>query len=258
MISSPLRDRGTLLFVFLVSFMAVDAVIAEFTGTKIFSLEKTLDIDPIYFNLWGMKLSLDLTAGVVFWPLVFVITDLINEYFGRRGVYIASFLTASLIGYAFLCVNIAMNLEPSEFWIIERLNDGTVINREEAFQTVFKQSGWIMLGSITAFLIGQLLDALSFYLIKLKTGERMLWIRATGSTAISQLVDSFVVIYIAFGIGSDWSMVHVIAVATLNYIYKIVAAIAVTPLIYIAHWIIELYLGKSLAYRLKASALKMS
>ncbi len=258
MFNNPLKDRGALLFVFLVSFMAVDAIIAEFTGTKIFSLEKTLGIDPFYFNLWGMKLSLDLTAGVVFWPLVFVITDLINEYFGRRGVRIASFITALLIGYSFLSVNVALNLEPSEFWMLDKLSDGTIINREEAFHAVFKQSGWIMIGSITAFLIGQLLDALSFYWIRTKTGDRMLWLRATGSTAISQLIDSFVVIYIAFGIGADWSMAHVIAVATLNYIYKLVAAIAVTPLIYIAHWIIELYLGRNLACRLKTTALRMS
>ncbi len=258
MFNSPVKDRGSLLFVFLVSFMAVDAVIAEFTGTKIFSLEKTLGIEPIYVNLWGMRLSMDLTAGVVFWPLVFVITDLINEYFGRRGVRIASFITALLIGYAFLSVNVALNLEPSEFWMLEELKDGQVLNRETAFHIVFKQSGWIMVGSITAFLIGQLLDALSFYWIKKKTGERFLWLRATGSTAISQLIDSFVVIYIAFGIGADWSMVHVVAVATLNYLYKLAAAIAVTPIIYIAHWLIELYLGKNMACRLKTTALRMS
>jgi len=87
------------------------------------------------------------------------------------------------------------------------------------------------------------------------TGEKKAWLRATGSTAISQLVDSFVVLYIAFVLGPQkWSMELFYAVGTLNYIYKMCAAIALIPLLYIARGLIHSYLGESQARHLREQA----
>ncbi len=149
-----------------------------------------------------------------------------------------------------------MGLEPADFWIVRQIPGYGPVNMELAFDLVFGQSTWIIIGSITAFVVAQIIDALSFYLIKRVTGEKMLWLRATGSTFISQLIDSYIVIWIAFGLGAGWEIQRVLAVGTLNYIYKGVAAIAVTPLIYLFHEFVEWYLGRSRADRLKRLAMK--
>ncbi|HNF72760.1 MAG TPA: queuosine precursor transporter, partial [Chitinophagaceae bacterium] len=104
--------------------------------------------------------------------------------------------------------------------------------------------------------IGQVLDVFIFHRIKQYTGERMIWLRATGSTLISQAIDSFVVIFIAFRLGQNWSLPKVLAIASVGYAYKFVIAILVTPVIYWIHHWIEWYLGHDLASEMKQSALK--
>ena len=66
---------------------------------------------------------------------------------------------------------------------------------------------------------------------------------ATGSTLVSQLVDSFVVLYVAFYVFGNWSMDQVLSVANTNYWYKFAAAILLTPVLYLAHYLIDRYLG---------------
>ena len=87
------------------------------------------------------------------------------------------------------------------------------------------------------------------------TGEKYVWLRATGSTVISQLIDSFVVLFIAFYIGQSWDIKLVLAIGTMNYIYKFIMAIILTPVIYFIRWLIKQYLGEVEAERLKAEAI---
>ena len=93
-----------------------------------------------------------------------------------------------------------------------------------------------------------------FHKIKTITAEKKIWLRATGSTLISHLVDSYIVLIIAFWIGSDWELTRVLAIGTVNYIYKFGMAILLTPAIYLGHFIIERYLGHDLAKQLKEEA----
>jgi uncharacterized integral membrane protein (TIGR00697 family) len=92
---------------------------------------------------------------------------------------------------------------------------------------------------VTAFLVGQLIDVTVFQRIRAATGERLIWLRATGSTAVSQLVDSFIVLYIAFVLGpQQWPIPLFLAVGTVNYAYKMAMAIALIPLLYLGRrWI---------------------
>ncbi|MCC7029709.1 MAG: VUT family protein, partial [Chitinophagaceae bacterium] len=76
----------------------------------------------------------------------------------------------------------------------------------------------------------------------------------TGSTLVSQLIDSFVVIIIAFKLGQHWSWPKVLAIALVGYSYKFLVAILITPLIYLVHHLIEKYLGADLAVTMKDSA----
>lgn len=249
-----ITNKANLLFLILGGFFIANALIAEFIGVKIFAMEDTLGIEPLNWNLFGQTGSLNFTAGVLLWPVVFIMTDIINEYFGQRGVRVLSFLAVGLISYAFLMAYWAMGLSPAEWWISVNADKG-VPDMQAAFSNVFGQGMWIIVGSLIAFLIGQIADVLVFHRIRRATGERYVWLRATGSTLVSQLIDSFVVLYVAFVLGPQhWSWGLFLAVGTVNYIYKFVVAILLTPAIYGAHELIDRYLGKELAEQLKQQA----
>jgi hypothetical protein len=253
-VSASFDSRPTRLFVALTAFFVGNAIVAEFVGVKIFALESTLGLPPFGWNLFGQQGSLSFTAGVLVWPIVFIMTDVINEYFGRRGVQFISFAAAGMISYAFLFAYAAIHLAPAEWWVGVNAERG-VPDMQAAYANVFGQGLWTIGGSLVAFLVGQLIDVAIFHRIRAATGERWIWLRATGSTAFSQFVDSFVVLYIAFVLGpQQWPIELFLAVGTVNYCYKMVAAVVLSPLIYVARHNIERYLGPAEAARLKAEA----
>jgi queuosine precursor transporter len=259
MITDILKSKPTKLFLILGGFFIANALVAEIIGVKIFSLEDTLSVGRANINLFGSPFSFHLTSGVLLWPVVFIMTDIINEYYGTKGVKFLSYLAIGLISYAFFILNWAIALKPSEYFSIGNGID----NPNNAFKGIFGQGIWIIIGSIIAFLIGQILDVVVFHKIKKITGEKRIWLRATGSTLISQLIDSFVVLFIAFyigkriqtGQGEPWSLHQVLVTGTGNYIYKFVVAIALTPVIYWVHHGIERYLGKENAAKMKREAM---
>ncbi|PHI20980.1 hypothetical protein CEQ90_04650 [Lewinellaceae bacterium SD302] len=259
--SDIIRYRPFRLFIFLGCFFVANALIAELIGVKIFALESTLGLEPWNFNLFGESGALQFSAGVLMWPVVFLMTDLINEYYGKRGIKLLSYLTVGLIAYAFLMIFAAIGLAPADWWQLQSVDQG-VPDMQAAFRVTFGQGMLIIVGSLAAFLLAQLTDVLAFHRIKNVTGENHLWLRATGSTLISQLIDSFVVLYIAFKLGPElvgntiepWPWSRIFAVATVQYAYKFSMAILLTPLIYLAHGWIDRYFGKETAARLKAAA----
>lgn len=253
-----MTDKSVRLFFLLGSFFVANALLAEFVGVKIFSLEKTLGIAPFSLSFFGIEnLSFNLTAGVLLWPVVFIMTDIINEYFGRKGVRFMSFTAAGLIAYAYLMVFLSINLIPADFWIMKDVAGGK-LDMNEAFNSIFGQGLWIIVGSLVAFLIGQLVDVTVFHFLKRKTGEKSIWLRATGSTLVSQFIDSFVVLFIAFYIGAGWELNLVLAIGVVNYIYKFAIAVLLTPLLYIIHSLIDRYLGPELSQKLLSDAVKNS
>lgn len=246
--------KRTLLFLILGSFFLCNAILAEFIGVKIFSLESTLGIPPFGLDIFGYTLNMDLTAGVLPWPIVFIMTDIINEYYGKKGVRTFTYIASALIAYSFLVIYGVIHLAPASWWEVKDLGNGETINMQLAFSKVFGQGLYIIVGSLVAFLIGQVADVTVFHWLKTKTGEKYLWLRATGSTLISQIIDSFVVLYIAFYIGSNWSLPEVAAVGTNNYIYKFVVALAITPLLYLVHNLVDRFLGKELSEKMRKEA----
>ncbi|MBM4238920.1 MAG: queuosine precursor transporter [Gammaproteobacteria bacterium] len=232
----------------------MNAILAEFVGVKIFSLEATLGISPIEWSLLGVSGTLNFTAGVLVWPIVFVMTDVINEYYGVKGVRLISWVAVGFIAYAFMVAYVSIGLAPAGFWV-EANRDLGVPDIQHAYAQVFGQGLWTIIGSIVAFLIGQLVDITVFRRIRAVTGEKLIWLRATGSTAVSQLIDSFVVLYIAFVLGPQkWPIPQFLAVGMVNYSYKMLAAIAMIPLLYLARRMIKSYLGDAETERLKSLA----
>jgi queuosine precursor transporter len=255
MIQNILKDKPTRLFVIFTAFFVANALIAECIGGKIFSLEKLFGLNPSNFTLFGQKdLSFNLTCGVLLWPLEFVMTDIVNEFYGPRAVRRISYTAVALITYAFVMFYFAMGVPPADFWYGSGVQDG-IPDMNIAFNGIFGQGMWIILGSLVAFLVSQIVDVTVFHKIKKYTGDKKIWLRATGSTLISQLVDSFIVLFIAFKIGKGWSWQLVLAICLVNYTYKFTMAIVLTPLIYFVEKRIAKYLGHDTAYKMKQAAM---
>jgi queuosine precursor transporter len=255
MIVQILKDKPTRLLLFFTAFFVANALIAECIGGKLFSLEKLLHVAPVNFTLFGQSgLSFTLTCGVLLWPLEFVMTDIVNEFYGPKAVRRISYTAVILISYAFLMFYMAINIPGADFWIASGKSSG-LDNMQTAFTGIFGQGMWIIVGSLVAFLVSQIVDVTVFHRIKHYTGEKRVWLRATGSTLVSQLVDSYIVLFIAFKIGKGWSWQQVLAIGMMNYMYKALVAILLTPVIYFIEARIARYFGHELATKMKNAAM---
>lgn len=256
MIHNIIRDKATRLFLVLAGFFIANAILAEIIGVKIFSLEATLGLERADIDLLGEKgLGFSLSVGVLPWPVIFIMTDIINEYYGVKGVRFLSFLAVVLIAFAFVIFYFAIAAVPDEGWRYRDLEQG-VTDQQAAYKQILGQGMNIIIGSITAFIVGQLLDAYIFRLIKKLTGEKLFWMRATISTLVSQWIDSIVVTFIAFYLFKSFSLATVTAWALTAYMYKFLIAVLMTPVLYLVHWLIEKYLGKTKAAEMKLAAMQ--
>ncbi len=254
-------NKTNRLYIIMSAFFIANAMVAEFMGVKIFSLDETLGIQKPVFDLFGFHFDgISQTCGVLLWPFVFVMTDIINEYFGVKGVRFISWIAAIMISYAYLMLFFAMQTSPAGWWVSSS-NYGTELDFNRAYLAVFGQGTNIIIGSLIAFMVGQFIDVYVFHWVKKKTGEKFIWLRSTGSTLVSQLIDSFIVLFVAFyllkqGKPGQWTLNMVFAVGIVNYVYKVTAAVLLTPVIYGVHKIIESYLGHDLAASLKKEAVE--
>lgn len=212
------KSKKDLVFLVLAGFFITNAIVAELIGGKLVQ----------YFGLFTQSIS------IIMWPMVFILTDLINEHFGKDGVRKLTYITVGLISFTFILLSIAIQTKATSFSPVS----------DAAFQTVFGQSQWIIVGSVTAFFVSQLLDVHIFWIFKRVTGDKHIWLRATGSTVFSQLVDTFVVQFIAFVLPGKWTL-HEFAINTSwGYAFKLLIALALIPLIYLGHFLIDKYLHK--------------
>ncbi|MDX1960850.1 MAG: queuosine precursor transporter [Leptospiraceae bacterium] len=206
-------DKKNKLYLVLTSLFITFLLVAELTGSKLFKFA-----------------GFTMTIGVIPFPVTFLITDTLNEFYGKDGVR-----RTTLIGFAMILIAyfvIAIDLQ------IPAIPESPI--DDATFEKVFVNAKWIIIGSITAYLIGQFIDIYVFQFLKKISKGKYIWLRATGSTVVSQLVDSFVVIFIAF-----WNLfptAKLLEISTTNYIYKLCIAILLTPVIYLVHYWIESYL----------------
>ncbi|ESU28940.1 putative integral membrane protein [Flavobacterium limnosediminis JC2902] len=210
------KSKKDIVYIILAGLFITNAIVAELTGGKL------IQIGPFIMSI-----------GILPWPIVFITTDIINEHFGRDGVKKLSFITAGLIAYCILILFIGTKIPAFE--TAETVND-------EQFYAVFGQGLFIMVASIIAFLVSQLIDVTVFWFLRNKTGKKMIWLRSTGSTVISQLIDSFIVSGIAFWLTGKITTSQYINMSFTGYTFKLILAVALTPLIYLGHYLIEKYL----------------
>jgi uncharacterized integral membrane protein (TIGR00697 family) len=256
MIQNFVKDKPAKLFVAISAFFVANALIAECIGGKIFSLEKLLGVQPANLTIFGETgLSFNLSCGVLLWPLEFIVTDIVNEFYGPKAVKRISWIAVALISYAFFIFYMAISFPPADFWIGSGVANN-IPNMNDAFNSIFGQGMWIIVASILAFLVSQMVDVTIFHKIKKVTGEKKVWLRATGSTVVSQLVDSFIVVFVAFKIGRGWSWATVLSISLLGYSYKFLVAIILTPVIYFAEKRIGNYVGAETARQMKIAAMR--
>lgn len=256
----PLQSKVNKVFLILACLFVANALLAEIIGIKIFSVEKLFGVEPLNMQLFGATdISISMTTGVLIWPVVFILTDIINEYFGLKGVRFLSYLTVGIILFSFFIIFIAIQVPPNSWWQHESGMLGGqkgIPDMQNAFSKIFGQGLWIIIASIIAFLIGQLIDVLVFQRSKRLTGEKYLWFRVNASTFVSQLIDSFLILFIAFYIGAGWEMSRVLAIGTVNFFYKFGVSLILTPLVYFIHILIDNYLGKKESLELRKKALQ--
>jgi queuosine precursor transporter len=212
------KSKKDIVYIILAGIFITNAIVAELTGGKL------IEIGPFIMSI-----------GILPWPVVFITTDIINEHFGRDGVKKLSFITAGLIAYCILILFIGTKIPAFE--TSETVND-------QQFYAVFGQGLFIMVASIIAFMVSQLIDVSIFWFLRNKTGKKMIWLRSTGSTIISQLVDSFIVSGIAFWLTGKITTGQYINMSITGYTFKLILAVLLTPLIYLGHYLIEKYLNE--------------
>lgn len=211
------KSKKDIVYVVLAGIFITNAIVAELIGGKLIHVGAAV-----------------MSIGILPWPIVFITTDLINEYFGEKGVKKLSLITAALIAYCFVLLYVALKIPAVQ---------GENLITDSQFTAVFGQSMWIIVGSITAFLVSQLIDVTIFHFVKNRTGNRMIWLRSTGSTVISQLFDSFIVLGIAFWMTGKMTTDVFIVSAFTGYFVKLIIAVLLTPLVYLGHYLIEKYIN---------------
>lgn len=213
-----LKSRKDIVFLVLAGFFITNAIVAELIGGKLVQ----------FFGLFTQSI------GIILWPVIFLLTDLINEYYGKDGVRKLTYITVGLISFTFILLSVALSIPATSFSPVS----------DSVFSTVFGQSQWIIVGSIIAFLLSQLVDVYVFWSFKKLTGDKHIWLRATGSTMVSQLIDTFVVQFIAFVLPGKWPFSEFLVNASWGYAFKLLVALALIPMIYLGHYVIGKYLKR--------------
>ncbi len=225
-------SRPQKLFVICTAIFLTALVVAEATASKFF----TAFTLPFTITIFGVAFDeVVMTAGVLAFPITFIITDLLNEYFGKPGIRFVTWIGMTMIIFEFGLLQLAMGVPTSSISPVPG----------EAFDTVFGATGRVIIGSLVAYTLGQLADITLFHWLRGLTKGKHLWLRATGSTFGSQFIDTFIVLTVAFF--GQLSFGEIVAITLFNYSYKFIIAILITPLIYAAHWVMDRYLGEALA-----------
>lgn len=226
-------DRRTTLYVWISGVFVTSLVVANIIGSKLFSFELT-------FPIVG-TIPVEHTVGMIPFPLTFLLTDLVNEYYGRKAARRLTFIAFAMAVLAFIFISAGRAIP------IKEGVPGTATH--DAFENIFGQATLMYIASILAFLVGSLIDIWLFGVFKRLTGDRFVWFRATGSTIVSQVFDSFVITWLFFmGLPLLLEKQHadlgfVLQTAATGYVLKFVIAVLLTPVIYLGRWIIREFFG---------------
>lgn len=199
-------DRKQKFYIWLTGIFVAALITSDLIGGKV-------------FRVWGI----DLSVGMIPFPLTFLLTDIVNEFYGTEGARRLTFVGLGVALFVFGIINLAIVLPTSPESLM----------RGDQFKAVFGWSIRLYIASLSAYVVGQLLDISLFFALRKMTGHRLLWLRSTGSTVLSQAVDTLVVSFVLFS-GAK-STVFILGLARNSYLVKLGLAVSLTPLIYAGH-----------------------
>jgi queuosine precursor transporter len=225
-------DIRTRLYLWLGGVFITCLLLANILGVKLFAYQ---------FTLLGWDIPVEHTVGMLPFPITFLLTDLLNEYYGKKAARRVTWIAFAMAGLAFVLISVARAMP------IKTGIPGTATS--DAFENIFGSASFMYIASMLAFLLGSMLDIFVFGVFKRLTAGKLVWLRATGSTVISQLFDSFVITFLFFIAlaplaGNEPAPAEfVVKTALTGYILKFCIAIALTPAIYLGRWIIRTQFG---------------
>jgi uncharacterized integral membrane protein (TIGR00697 family) len=211
------RDK---LYLYLSAIFVTALLIGDTIGAKLFTA-----------TIFGVHATL--SVGAIWFPITFLLTDTVNEFYGSAGARSLTFLGFWMALFAFGAIFVARFIPAASFSPVS----------QDVFNNVFGSANRIFFASLVAYLLGQLIDIAVFQYAKRLTQSKHIWLRSTGSTLLSQLIDTVVVTYIAFAgtRGIDAAKLRELAVT--SYFVKVLFAIGLTPAIYALHGLLHHKLG---------------
>lgn len=209
----------TLVMVFITCLITGDLIGGKLTSVHLFGEEWVFSVGQLAF------------------PVTFILTDILNEFYGRQVVRRVTVIAFVMVGVSFGFIYWAAAMPWASF---TQATNWTGVGTRE-FGIIFTQATEIQIGSMFAFLVANLVDVSVFWFFKRLTGNRMLWLRATGSTAVSQLIDTIVISAVIWQDKVTFGQFSKIVIA--SYVLKLTVAIVVTPIIYGLHEVIEKRFG---------------
>ncbi len=217
-------DARQRLFIFLGAAFTTCLIVGDIIGGKLISS-----------SIFGFPFTT--TVGMVPFPVTFLLTDVLNEFYGKRA---ARFVT--LVGFVMATLSFGIIYLAGVIPIAEFTRDPSWQGVTEAsFANVFLGSQRMIVASLAAYLVAQFVDIGMFHLLKQLTHGKYLWLRASGSTAASQMVDTIVITIVAWIGILPWSKIGDIILSA--YGLKIFIAVALTPAIYACHSLVERWAG---------------
>ena len=206
------------LYMYLCAVFLTALLIGDTIGSKLFAMAIPLGFTTVHASL---------SVGAIWFPITFLLTDVINEFYGSEGARFITFVGFFMAIFAFVVIFLARLIPAAAFSPV----------KQDAFDNVLGNANRIFVASLCAYLIGQLVDIAIFQAAKRLTQSRHIWLRSTGSTLVSQLIDTLVVTYVAF-----WGKLtpdQLRQTATTSYFIKVLLAVGLTPVIYARHALIH-------------------
>jgi uncharacterized integral membrane protein (TIGR00697 family) len=172
-----------------------------------------------------------ISVGILPYPITFLVTDLMSEVYGKKStqkVVVAGFIASVFVLFA--------------LWLGNQFNaiEGSPVS-DGVYETVFQSAWRVILSSMVAYLAAQFIDIRVYHFWKEKTQGKHLWLRNNGSTIISQLVDTSLVVIVLFYGKMSWPQMGQLILD--GWIFKMLIALADTPLMYAGTYGIKNWLG---------------
>ncbi|MFZ5439905.1 MAG: queuosine precursor transporter [Myxococcota bacterium] len=219
-----LLDTRGKLFLSLAALFITSLVVGDLIGGKLMAV-------PLFGSVHL------LSVGFIPFPITFLLTDLLNEFYGKQAARTVTWVGFGMAVFTLVVVTVAVSVP----WHPATLAPGWNGLTPEPYEAVFASGRRILVASMTAYVVAQLIDIAVFHRLKSLTHGRLLWLRATGSTVVSQLLDTIVIQSLVWSGSLDVAALSDLIIS--SWAGKVLIAVGLTPLIYAGHAFVERVLG---------------